>query len=255
MRTFSEYINEARQNYIFGGTDDRAPEVSKTFAELEEGDTFYWWSDLATKGKIYEYVLTSKPRSYKKNYMYLPYTDSHSLWIYKDDKYKEFSFNDESKWCIATSVEKLVEVVKDEFDKDIDGFEIERRIFESCNYIFGGTDNRNTDEHAKTFIELKKGDKFYHWREYIKEEVVEYTLSEDVARGYATDKFILSYVSAFNIKRTFAISPEEKNDTIVRGEHNKYCLSTNFSDLAKYIKEKYDISLTENNIVRHEDIF
>ena len=42
MKTFSEYINEAKQNYIFGGTDNRAPSVPFTaFNELKEGDTIY----------------------------------------------------------------------------------------------------------------------------------------------------------------------------------------------------------------------
>ncbi len=45
MKTFSEYINESRQNYIFGGTDDRNTviEEPKTFAELQDGDEIYWW--------------------------------------------------------------------------------------------------------------------------------------------------------------------------------------------------------------------
>ncbi len=42
MKTFEQYINESRQKYIFGGTDDRnTVESPKTFAELENGDIFY----------------------------------------------------------------------------------------------------------------------------------------------------------------------------------------------------------------------
>ena len=43
MKTFEQYINETRQKYIFGGTDDRNTEIAKTFAELKPGDKFYWF--------------------------------------------------------------------------------------------------------------------------------------------------------------------------------------------------------------------
>ena len=47
MRTFSEYILESRQKYIFGGTDDRNTDASalKTFRELEVGDMLYFFND------------------------------------------------------------------------------------------------------------------------------------------------------------------------------------------------------------------
>ena len=41
MRTFEQYINESRQSYIFGGTDNRNTELNKTFGELVPGDTIY----------------------------------------------------------------------------------------------------------------------------------------------------------------------------------------------------------------------
>ena len=45
MRTFEEYIVEARQNYIFGGTDNRNTAAIKTFNELERGDKVYWFGE------------------------------------------------------------------------------------------------------------------------------------------------------------------------------------------------------------------
>ena len=44
MRTFTEYINEARHDYIFGGTDDRNTRIDgMPFRELQDGDEIYWW--------------------------------------------------------------------------------------------------------------------------------------------------------------------------------------------------------------------
>ncbi len=54
MRTFDEYIDEARQNYIFGGTDNRAP--SSTFMDLEQGDKFYVWRRHNYDKYVFEYV-------------------------------------------------------------------------------------------------------------------------------------------------------------------------------------------------------
>ena len=53
MKTFEQYIgqaslDEARQNYIFGGTDNRNTEIKgKTFGELIPGDSFYWVSSFS----------------------------------------------------------------------------------------------------------------------------------------------------------------------------------------------------------------
>lgn len=63
MKTFEQYIGEARQNYIFGGTDDRNTDTPKTFDELIEGDDIYMCyinHDEIEYAKVYTFIRIDK---------------------------------------------------------------------------------------------------------------------------------------------------------------------------------------------------
>ena len=251
MKKFSEYIKES-YSFRLGGSQKKGfdQKATKTFAELEIGDTFYWWSNLMSNGKIYEYVLTSKTYIYKKNYVRLPYTDKHELWIYRNDKYKEYSFSDETQWCIATSVERLVEVVKDEFDKDIKDFEIERRIFESYNFRLGGSQQKGYEQtEPKTFAQLKNGDVFYFWynwdsapgTEKALKTADECTLSKDPEKMMNLKMLKLDF---FGSQNPYYVDLKNLNSTYDIAPNKGSVIATDEDVLHDIVEKEFNVSIT-----------
>lgn len=91
MKTFEEYINETRQNYIFGGTDDRNTKqpIRKTFGELEKGDFIYiyapyWNSEVIRKYKFISYSNISNHPDFL--YMRFKKTRHNSTRFTEDDR-------------------------------------------------------------------------------------------------------------------------------------------------------------------------
>ena len=196
MKTFEEYIgqaslNESRQKYIFGGTDNRNTNVmySKKICELEQGDTIYW-CNLDNNGRIksidnvdickFVSLETLKSKNYKLNFSFLlngkelfgnTVVDKRNL----DSTVNEYYNSHMSYTIIGTNLDDLLDKLKDYVKVDND-VEAARKFFEEKeeelrkanesrqNYIFGGTDDRNTViEEPKTFAELQDGDEIYWW--------------------------------------------------------------------------------------------
>ena len=121
MRTFEEYIVEAKQSYIFGGTDDRNTNVeSKTFGELVKGDTFYWL--YSTIGIPYKRTVRKVETNKRDNairiyYKYgkLPFTVRIvGLKNLNETSYDYESTNTVGKpifYCAATSEEEFLKIV------------------------------------------------------------------------------------------------------------------------------------------------
>lgn len=79
MKTFEQYINEAKQNYIFGGTDNRNARIDGfPFRELVDGDEIYWWyagdRDLIRKLTFSEWLSTDNKEARFKTQLGNTYT-------------------------------------------------------------------------------------------------------------------------------------------------------------------------------------
>ena len=211
MKTFEEYIgqaslNESRQKYIFGGTDNRNTNVmySKKICELEQGDTIYW-CNLDNNGRIksidnvdickFVSLETLKSKNYKLNFSFLlngkelfgnTVVDKRNL----DSTVNEYYNSHMSYTIIGTNLDDLLDKLKDYVKVDND-VEAARKFFEEKeeelrkanesrqNYIFGGTDDRNTViEEPKTFAELQDGDEIYWWYRQDKNLIRKLTFSE-----------------------------------------------------------------------------
>lgn len=117
MKTFDQYIsqtsaNEARQSYIFGGTDNRNTEEDKqkSFSQLKDGDYIYWWVN-STPHEIRECVF----KSWSKNLHGTFYTYENSYTMeFLDEKqkvYKEYYGN--KIFIASTDAELLIDTVND----------------------------------------------------------------------------------------------------------------------------------------------
>lgn len=123
MRTFTEYISEARQNYIFGGTDDRNTATTKTFGELVPGDTIY----LSGKNVVIAVTFVRLKRgsidtlfyTYKDTagQQYPIALDKHS---YADLDSSNIAIVDKiSKWIVSTDDETIIEETNKRFNTNL----------------------------------------------------------------------------------------------------------------------------------------
>ena len=82
MKTFEQYIGEAKQNYIFGGTDDRNTKIHVNFKDLVKGDKFYAYNVcLSTKEvirKIHTFIEFGFP-SYSKTEKVMFFTQENGV--------------------------------------------------------------------------------------------------------------------------------------------------------------------------------
>lgn len=116
MRLFSEYIAESRQNYIFGGTDNRNTDLPTSFMDLKKGDVFYVWSTW-DKHTYYAKSLIENP--YKDNKMIILQTEHGLNFVYLKDAYKSYACSDKKdkrSWVVAVTPEELIAAVKENFD-------------------------------------------------------------------------------------------------------------------------------------------
>ena len=133
MRSFEQYIDES-YSFRLGGSQNKGYEQNevkiKTFNELEEDDTFYFWN--SSRGEYANEYLFEK---LERNYTNLKYS---AKIVYKNVLEEDFPFkliskdaldstisfprSTNAKWCIATSFEELVKTVKEKFGINIKGF-------------------------------------------------------------------------------------------------------------------------------------
>lgn len=112
MKTFDQYINEARQNYIFGGTDNRNTDENeqKTFEQLKNGDYIYWWVN-STPYEIRECVFKSWDKVEGRKFY--TYDDSYFM-EFVDKKQKVYKEHWQNKIYVAsTDAELLIDIVND----------------------------------------------------------------------------------------------------------------------------------------------
>ena len=165
MKTCSEYINEARQNYIFGGTDNRNVDVELVWANVKQGDKIYVWRAREERKVSLERIIGIENRQTKKK------IDAENCLCFIDNDELDSDVHcivDKYSFCIATNFYALQDAVKKLFDKDITEENIrEFGVREARqNYIFGGTDDRNTNiSSAELLSSLKAGDDIYFYRE------------------------------------------------------------------------------------------
>ena len=125
MRSFEQYINESRQKYIFGGTDDRNINVEKTFGDMREGDEYYkfYRADDPRNYTIFKRKLM-REITIEGDYAVLPISPKSEIvyndWIPKKDIDSEFSVSEKNGVLFATSFEVLKVKAKDIFHVNID---------------------------------------------------------------------------------------------------------------------------------------
>ena len=171
MKTFEQYINEVRHNYIFGGTDNRNTDVefTKSLYQLEKGDTVYYYSDLFDSLESMTFERFQKWPDECELICMCKGNDgkSHEKTIYLDDKKLRYVVAVNNDSVVGTNAKLFIDAINKNFknfkyaeDDIFDG-----RVNEAKqNYIFGGTDDRNTDiaTDAKKFNELDSGDIVYY---------------------------------------------------------------------------------------------
>ncbi len=135
MKTFDEYIIESKQNYIFGGTEDRNTDISdgKLFSELKKGDSFYYWCDYPHTG--YSKQGGIKACKVKSTYEYddelQVECDDHTYGIPKEYVnrslyYETYYEKDEDyPYAMSTSLNDIMECTNNIFHKDFSDDDIE----------------------------------------------------------------------------------------------------------------------------------
>ena len=118
---------EESYNFRLGGSQKKGFDQKKSFADLERGDTFYFWnSHLGDESK--EYILTTKEiaghesKYYRLYYQYKGESDWDAILKTDIDKSYELPANGDSQWCYATTFEELQYLVKERFNIDIKSF-------------------------------------------------------------------------------------------------------------------------------------
>ena len=121
MKTCSEYIDESRQNYIFGGTDNRNTNVKdgKAFSSLRKGDKFYVWFN--GEDDVLEVTFRSL-YSYEEEYVEIETMEDEDFYINVSDIDSDVSYGEtkHTKWCIATTFEALQATVHGVYKVKID---------------------------------------------------------------------------------------------------------------------------------------
>ena len=159
-------VDESRQNYIFGGTDDRNTHVtSGTFEDLRVGDSIYCFFSRQMKKPVLATIIGIKEES-DCILFDLNCIDDRVIIdkFYKDSTIYYYTRHNIVGGYVLVCTDKedflghLRELRRNFTSRDIE----DKTMNESSqNYIFGGTDNRNTNIDVKSFEELKKGDFLY----------------------------------------------------------------------------------------------
>ncbi len=127
MKTFEQYINEARQNYIFGGTDDRNTEIKTdvTFAELKQGDNIYYWNKGFNRQFIYVHEIVSILKETFGGH------DSYVFNLHKGEKLHVFGSSvnktvayDGYDVVKATNLDDIKKIIHDKFKMDADSLQL-----------------------------------------------------------------------------------------------------------------------------------
>lgn len=131
MKSFNEYVNEAKQNYIFGGTDDRntAIEDGKPFSKLKHGENIYVYvsdmhHDSATIVPV-DYVAYEKAAHSSSLRVYLQ--EGGYYGIKKEEAETSLSIRESVNAktgknhfvCLSTDQEDLKAIVKQNFNVEI----------------------------------------------------------------------------------------------------------------------------------------
>lgn len=124
MRSFEQYINEARQNYIFGGTDNRNTDIKegKPFSKLKEGDKLYIWCDNAEDEVEELSFRASYSYETNKEHVEIDTIEDEPLYINARDFDSDVSYGESknTKWCVATTFEVLQDTVHGVYKVKID---------------------------------------------------------------------------------------------------------------------------------------
>ena len=250
MRTFSEYINESRQKYIFGGTDDRNTKLDTTFNEIEVGDELYYWTKWESNKKNYRRGVVSKIKNdvdTSRTKIFVKRDGVDRLWVECSMiDLKKTYVTDYVNFCCSTSFAELQVKVKEIFKFDI--YEDDVIICEANqNYIFGGTDDRNTDVDAKTFSELEPGEKFYWF----------FIENDGKRRGAWCLTFCRKEMAGLDVKMFFTptqyVMIDRSNinkDTFVsKGRQMTYVSSTDYNLFIETVKKKLNAKLEDSDII------
>lgn len=252
MRTFSEYIGQAsllesRQNYIFGGTDDRnTDETSKTFGDLEEGDYLFWSDPISKKGervRIHKRAISNIERIKGMHiYTLRPFGEHVVPNIYIEDRYYVNDFKN-CKMVYATNIDDFLKIVND-FSGVTHTEDNIILVEANQNYIFGGTDDRNTEIKVKSFRDLEKGDVIYEFDSET-EKAYERIFQELKIDATATIKTI----NAFGFEDSYIIDKDALDDSFYIFQ-KIHCLATTEEEMIDIAKKEFGVKLGDEDIAR-----
>ena len=260
MRTFEQYINESRQNYIFGGTDDRNTNVdAKTFSELKPNDFVFAFDNVRNSNFGFNAWLVdgfyfSHKGGWKDLLKKLNAMDRTNYEVYRtyittslqdaEDKYKEMRRTSVKKVYVNVTNELRDDImtIKEFKEKYVDKISESRK-----NYIFGGTDGRNTDITPLTFRELEKGDILYYYNSH--ERKMYALVFSEICKNLYNDKEYPDCIRAiyYSSKKPFnwSIAREELDLSMLYDNSGNLGLSTSKEELI----DKMDIDVSKITIV------
>ena len=251
MKSFSEYIKEA-YSFRLGGSQKKGfdQNKAKTLAELKKGDKFYYWN----LGKeIDAYILMTDPYVYKDKFIKLQYGKEFvdgTCWIYKEDVDKEYSFDPEIKWFIATSADILINAVYDEIGEDIKNCKVVEHLNEAYNFRLGGSQKKGFNQ-AKMFADLEEGDKLY-WCQLENDGRIKSIDNVDICKFKSLEKlksenYKLDFSYLLNGKKFFGNTVLDKRnlDSTVNEYYNSHksytIMGTDLDDLLDELKNYVEV--------------
>lgn len=289
MKTFDEYIIEARQDYIFGGTDGRNADIvadGTKLTKLKRYERIYQWY----KGSATSYVVRMDIEKHMRingaytgsSFFSIPcitrdqwemtkelpvhkkfYYESGEDYAGGEDTYVREDEGD--LYIICSSKEKFLKLLSDrgiKVDKITDYSSGKDVMNESAqNYIFGGTDNRAPKIGSTPIDALEDGDIIYYYAAYLDEAYECLVKGIEYDKKYKKDEQlnikVIQVIRGVRTKNTLYVrKPKEGSPVCVNYLDDGRLVGVFATDEELFLEtcEECGLKVTSKDIIRNEDI-